>query len=108
MYQGRVELTSKDILEKEFSVDTRGYRPQEVDSFLDVVIKDYKSMNEIIGELQDDKKALSDENLALKQEIRSLNMKLETLKNTSDTDGNSSADVLRRLSNLEKIIYGKE
>ena len=108
MYQGRVELTSKDILEKEFSVDTRGYRPQEVDSFLDVIIKDYKTMNEIIYELQDAQKALTDENLALRQEIRNLKMKLEALKNVSDTDGNSSADVLRRLSNLEKIIYGKE
>ena len=107
MYQGKVELTSKDILEKEFSIDTRGYRPQEVDSFLDQIIKDYKAYDEFINKLEDDKKTLSDENIALKQEIRSLNMKLDTLKNTTD-DSTSSADVLRRLSNLEKIIYGKE
>ena len=107
MYQGRVELTSKDILEKEFSVDTRGYRPQEVDGFLDLVIKDYKAMNDIIFKLEEDRKQLTDENMSLKQEIRNLNMKLDALKH-ADTDGNSSADVLRRLSNLEKIIYGKE
>ena len=29
-------LTEKDILEKDFKIDTRGYRPQEVDKFLDV------------------------------------------------------------------------
>ena len=34
MYQDRILLTGKDILEKEFKVDTRGYRPQEVDKFL--------------------------------------------------------------------------
>ena len=107
MYQGKVELNSKDILEKEFSIDTRGYRPQEVDSFLDQIIKDYKAYDELVTKLEDDKKSLSDENIALKQEIRSLNMKLDTLKNASD-DSTSSADVLRRLSNLEKIIYGKE
>ena len=107
MYQGRVELTSKDILEKEFSIDTRGYRPQEVDSFLDQIIKDYKTMGSIINELVDAKNELNDENLSLKEEIRNLNMKVETLK-SAEGDNSSSADVLRRLSNLEKIIYGKE
>lgn len=108
MYHGRVELTTKEILDKEFSIDTKGYRLQEVDGFLDQVIKDYNSMNEIINELEEEKKALTDENIALKQEIRSLKMKLDALKSNSDTDGTSSADLLRRLSNLEKIIYGKE
>ncbi|MBR1377404.1 MAG: DivIVA domain-containing protein [Bacilli bacterium] len=107
MYRGKVQLTSKEILEKDFMIDTRGYRLQEVDEFLDQVIKDYNAMNEIIDELEDDKKVLSDENIALKQEIRSLKMKLDALKSTDDGN-NSSADVLRRLSNLEKIIYGKE
>ena len=38
MCQDRIMLTTKDLLEKEFKVDTRGYRPQEVDKFLDIVI----------------------------------------------------------------------
>ena len=79
MYQGMVELTCKDILEKEFSIDTRGYRPQEVDSFLDQIIKDYKAKDDIISGLEDEKKNLVDENIALKEEIRILNMKLEDL-----------------------------
>ena len=29
MYRDRIVLTSRDILEKEFKIDTRGYRPQE-------------------------------------------------------------------------------
>ena len=28
-------------MEKEFKIDARGYRPQEVDNFLDIIIKDY-------------------------------------------------------------------
>ena len=48
MYQDRIVLTSRDILEKEFKIDTRGYRPQEVDRFLDMIIKDYEEMNAII------------------------------------------------------------
>ena len=44
MYQERIMLTPKDILEKEFKIDTRGYRPQEVDKFLDTIISDYEEM----------------------------------------------------------------
>jgi len=62
MYQDRVVLTSQDILEKDFKIDTRGYRPQEVDRFLDVIIKDYEEMTKIINELENDKNDLQDEN----------------------------------------------
>ena len=58
MYQDRIVLTSRDILEKEFKIDTRGYRPQEVDRFLDMIIKDYEEMNSIIKDLEREKKQL--------------------------------------------------
>ncbi len=109
MYQDRIVLTSKDILEKDFKIDTRGYRPQEVDRFLDMIIKDYDEMMAIINELESDKKELLEDNLRLKKELRNLRSKLE-LATENDTQGASgvNADLLRRLSNLEKIIYGKE
>ena len=107
MYQGRVELTTKDILEKEFKIDTRGYRPQEVDKFLDIIIRDYEEMNAIMKELEMDKKELMEDNIQLNQEVRPLKTKLDVLKDHSKGDV-SNADLLRRLSNLEKIIYGKE
>ena len=109
MYQDRVVLTSRDILEKNFKIDTRGYRPQEVDRFLDIIIKDYDEMNSIISELESDKKELLDDNLRLKKELRNLRSKLE-LATTNDSQGATgvNADLLRRLSNLEKIIYGKD
>ena len=107
MYQERILLTVKDILEKEFKIDTRGYRPQEVDKFLDVIIRDYEEMISIIKELESDKKSLIDDNMHLKQEIRMLRTKLDVLKDSGTSDA-SSSDVLRRLSNLEKIIYGDD
>ena len=109
MYQERVVLTIQDILEKDFKIDTRGYRPQEVDRFLDVIIKDYEEMNKIINELESDKDELQEENLRLKKELRNLRSKLE-LATENDSQGATgvNADLLRRLSNLEKIIYGKE
>ena len=107
MYQDRIVLTSRDILEKEFKIDTRGYRPQEVDRFLDMIIKDYEEMNSIIRELDREKKQLVEDNIALKQEIRNLKTKIEVLAE-SDGGSTTNADMLRRISKLEKIIYGKE
>src|SRR5574344_1258700 len=106
MLQERILLSSKDILEKEFKVDTRGYRPQEVDKFLDIVMRDYEEYNKILKELLYEKKELVEDNTKLKQEIRRLNIQLEAMKEAGGTDV-SNADLLRRLSNLEKIIYGK-
>ncbi len=108
MYQDRIVLTSRDILEKEFKLDTRGYRPQEVDKYLDIVIKDYDEMNSIIRDLEREKKQLIEDNIALKQEVRNLKTKIEVLSDSEDSGNVSNADVLRRISKLEKIIYGKE
>ena len=107
MYQDRIILTSKEILEKEFKADTRGYRPQEVDKFLDLVIRDYETYVTIIRENETEKKELLEDNIRLKQEIRNIKAKLDILKDGSNRDVNN-ADLLRRLSNLEKIIYGKD
>lgn len=107
MYQERILLTSKDILEKEFKIDTRGYRPQEVDKYLDVIIRDYEEYARIIKELEADKKEIIEDNIRLKQEIRRLRTQIDALKETPMSDVNNS-DLLRRLSNLEKIIYRKE
>ncbi len=109
MYQDRILLTSNDILEKNFKFDAKGYRPQEVDKYLDLIIKDYEEYKKIIKELEQERKTLIEDNIKLKQEIRRLRAQLEALKDTGSSTGfTNNADVLRRLSNLEKIIYGKE
>lgn len=108
MYQDRIVLTSRDILEKEFKIDTRGYRPQEVDRFLDMIIKDYEEMNSIIRDLEREKKQLVEDNVSLKQEIRSLKNKIDVIAESDSMSGTTNADMLRRISKLEKIIYGKE
>ncbi|MDD2518694.1 MAG: cell division regulator GpsB [Bacilli bacterium] len=107
MIQDRILLTVKDILDKEFKIDTRGFRPQEVDKFLDVIIRDYEEFITIIRELETDKKEILEDNLRLKQEIRTLKMKLDVVKDAPVAEI-TNADLLRRLSSLEKIIYGKE
>ena len=105
MLQERLLLTPKDILEKEFKIDARGYRPQEVDKFLDDVISDYNEMISMIRQLEREKKDVIDENIRLKQEVRNARTKLDVLRDTAPNEV-SNADLLRRLSSLEKIVYG--
>ena len=106
MYHDKIALTMQNILEKEFKVDARGYRMQEVDQFLDIIIRDYNEYNNIIKELVNDKKSLTSENAELKQEIRDLKSTIDTLK--SEEKEITNVDLLRRISQLEKIILGKE
>lgn len=106
MYQDRILLSSKDILEHEFKFDTRGYRPQEVDKYLDVIIHDYEEFDRIISDYENEKKELIEDNIRLKQEIRRLRTQMEALKDVAKEPNNNNADLLRRVSNLEKFIYG--
>ena len=106
MDRDKIALTMQDILEKEFKVDARGYRMQEVDQFLDTIIHDYNEYNGIIKNLINARKALELENADLKQEVRDLKSTIDTLK--SGEKEITNVDLLRRISQLEKIILGKE
>lgn len=104
MLNDRIALSSKEILEKEFKIDARGYRLQEVDKFLDIVIHDYNEYNSIIKELAIKNNQLHEENEKLKTEVRNLKSDLEALKYTKKEVTN--VDLIRRVSQLEKIILG--
>ena len=106
MDRDRITLSSRDILEKEFKIDARGYRLQEVDKFLDIIIKDYNEYNSIVKEQAILNNQLREENEKLKQEIRNLKSNLEALKYGEKEVTN--VDLIRRVSQLEKIILGKE
>ena len=101
----RITLTMQDILEKEFKIDARGYRPQEVDKFLDIIIKDCNEYNNIIRNLEKEKRALALENQNLKNEARNLRSSIEAARIGEKEITN--VDLLRRISQLEKIILGK-
>ena len=106
MNRDKIALTMQDILEKEFKIDARGYRMQEVDQFLDVIIRYYNEYNNTIKELEEEKKALAEENVSLKQEMRNLKQSIETVKGGEKEITN--VDLLRRISQLEKIVLGRE
>ena len=109
MYNEQIYLTPQEILEKEFKIDARGYRPQEVDKFLDMVIRDYAEYNSIIKKLDKEIKDLTSDNNKLKQEIRFLKEQIELQSSQeSATRSITNVDLLKRISQLEKIVFGKE
>lgn len=110
MYNEKIFLTPQEILDKEFKIDARGYRPQEVDKFLDLVIRDYTEFLTTIKKLDKDIHDLTEDNVKLKQEMRKLRTNLEAATdNESDnySRGVNNVDLLRRLSQLEKVVFGK-
>lgn len=106
MYQNKINLTPSDILEKDFKIDTRGYRLKEVDQFLDVIIGDYEEFLALIKKYEQEKEELLNEIMNLKQELRNLKTSMDIAK-TGDREV-TNLDIMRRLSHLEKIVYGKD
>ena len=111
MYNEKLFLTPQEILDKEFKVDAKGYRPQEVDKFLDMVIRDYTEFASIIKKLQNEIRLLTDDNTKLKAEYRKLKGIIDSANEStggSAKNNYNNVDLLKRISNLEKIVYGKE
>ncbi len=104
MYEDKKFLTAREILEKDFKIDARGYRPQEVDQFLDMIIKDYVEFETTTKKLVAEIKALETENSKLKAEIRNLK---ESLDIAGSNKGVTNVDLLKRISDLEKVVYGE-
>ena len=104
-----INLTPEEILNKEFRIDTRGYRLKEVDQFLDEIIADYQMFDKIIRDLQKEKEEQTETILNLKQEIRDLRTSVEISRAEANAmDGSSNIDILKRISQLEKAVFGRD
>jgi len=109
MYNDKIFLTPSEILEHDFKIDARGYRPQEVDKYLDMIIRDYTEYNSIIRNLEKQIKDLTSDNNTLKAEVRRLQTELSSAEEEASSGQKSvtNIDLLRRISQLEKVVYGK-
>ncbi|MEC2075882.1 cell division regulator GpsB [Metabacillus fastidiosus] len=97
MLADKLKLTAKEILEKEFKQAMRGYKQEDVDKFLDLVIKDYETLHQEIEDLQQ-------ENLRLRKQVDDSYKKPQQPVQTNTTN----FDILKRLSNLEKHVFGSK
>ena len=117
MSEVSLKLSAKDIYEKDFEKTmTRGYRREEVDAFLDDIIADYQKMADLDNEVV----KLSEENNKLKKELEELRLRVATSRpqenknfssnnnaTTKNNSSNNNVDILKRISNLEKAVFGK-
>ena len=99
-------LLNPDMLYNwDFKVVAIGYIPQEVDKVLDMVISDYNAYNSMIREKDRQIDALNNQILELKQKLRNAKANMDIVKNSERQVTN--VDLLRRISELEKITYGR-
>lgn len=106
-----IKFTAQDILHKQFKEKSigKGYDVDDVDSFLDDVIKDYDTFNKELSRLQD-------ENDRLKAKVDELNRQVEvgsSIGSTTPTPNSginnaTNMDILKRLSNLERRVFGSQ
>ncbi|WP_106497443.1 cell division regulator GpsB [Lentibacillus sp. Marseille-P4043] len=90
-----IQLSGKDILEKNFKTAMRGYNQEEVDEFLDSIIQDYEAFQQEIEKLQ--------------QENERLRKQTDQSRTRSQAPNHQvNYDILKRLSNLEKTVFGKK
>lgn len=106
MIQDKINHLPQEVVEKEFKIDTRGYRVKEVDQYLDEMIEDMETCFDYIKKLEMEKEELLTEIMNLKRELRNTKMSIDIAK--SGASEVTNMDVLRRVSNLEKIVYGKD
>ncbi|KXO04067.1 cell division protein GpsB [Bacillus thuringiensis] len=109
MISDKIKLTAKDILEKEFKTGMRGYQQEEVDKFLDMIIKDYEAFHKEFDQLKQQnarlKRELEEQKLAATQVPQQPVVQTPVAQPVYN---NTNTDILKRLSNLEKAVFGSK
>ena len=107
----KLNLDSSMILEKQFDGQLRGYNALQVDKFLDLIIKDYKIIEENYlvekGKVDDLKK----DNAELQKQLDQLKIDYSKLKtqvgNIKDSNvvNNENINYVKKISAYEKFLY---
>lgn len=107
----KLNLTVEEVLNKDFSIQYKGYVPEEVDSFLDKVIADFKSIEEIRDYYETQNKALQKTNAVLKNKVDELETELE-LENTKkkgqpagDAGNSNNLELIKKVATLENDLF---
>ena len=101
----------KDIFEQEFKTSMRGYDKKEIDEFLDNVIQDYESYLTQIQELREENDRLKQQ-LAAKSKANAqssyVSSQAARAQKTRVAQSATNFDILKRISRLEKEVFGKQ
>lgn len=102
-----IKLSAKIILDKDFKTGLRGYSQDEVDQFLDEIIQDYESFEQVLKQ----KEAKIAELEAQLREAGNKETPQPTLEKkeapvVQQANNVTNYDILKRLANLEKRVFG--
>ncbi|AGR40962.1 DivIVA domain-containing protein [Spiroplasma taiwanense] len=105
-----IKLSKQEILDKDFEVEYKGYKVEEVDSFLDMIAEDYRiflerdrQKDKKISDLENNLKVLSNE---LNETLATLKLSESQMEQLARAGLNSSA-IIQRISKLEKENFNK-
>lgn len=106
----KVQLSPKKIVSKEFKVDFKGYNADEVDHFLDIIVKDYEAFAAMLNISYDkieqlEKKLAEQKNIVARLE-REKAMQDDNI-HAMEENLSSNVDILKRLSLLEKVVFNQ-
>lgn len=96
----------KDIFEQEFKTSMRGFDKKEVDEFLDNVIKDYEYFNAQIEALKAENEALKKAKAQVCDPLAGSSQAVS--QPTRVAQSATNFDMLKRISKLEKEVFGKQ
>lgn len=104
-----IKFTTQDIVEQEFKISMRGYSKEEVDEFLDDIIKDYDVYEAKIKELKAEIARLKNQTHVPTTSIPTPSPSQSTeqpefMRATTATN----FDILKRINRLEKEVFGKQ
>lgn len=103
-----MNICKNDIIDKEFTVDYKGYDSKEVDLFLDLVATNYEILEEFVNKLKKQNAILENNNYKLLKEIDVLKTQILVLKQEKqklEEKGVENVDIITRLSKLESIVH---
>ena len=102
-----IKFTTKDIYEQDFKIGFRGYDQDEVNDFLDQIMKDYDAYEAIIKELKGEIARLKAQAANAPKAAAAEVDHSDTLR-TERSSSATNFDILRRLNRLEKEVFGKK
>lgn len=108
MKNNQIHLGSKDILEKDFKMSVRGYNPKDVDAFLDIIMLDYEALNNEIQMLKQENERLRRNDVHEPEVQPQPEIETEPRAKRIVPPQQVNYDVLKRLSNLEKAVFGQK
>ncbi|ADQ59248.1 hypothetical protein LA2_06515 [Lactobacillus amylovorus GRL 1112] len=125
-----IKLSAQDILKKQFRSKVKGYDPDEVDAYLDQVISDYETFQQLIedlyGQIGTLQRQLMDEKQKEKKTVAAERKDEEKLKTYTPSHRRSAAvsnfaqedevqgeistnmAIIQRISTLERKVYNLE